>query len=1215
LLPNQGTEGEAEWKEPLFPWSAVVCLCYALFAATAQATVISCYGMGPRWETINEEEIWHAKVAILLVFSAFITEMCFLASSATNASYLGFNMVQSLQLHRLGDSFLTLGEYATKVLAGIYMWVADGGVAHTDMLAWGGPRPVYLGRFWQWAIAVPILVLISNRSFISRNVTPAEFAIRNGPAVVASFFFVWCAWVMEVTLNVTVRYSMVVLAIGGAVIVSTDQLNLAFAHRKEDLFGWKMTMLIYQIASFAFYASLFLMGRFGLYESLTEQSMYAYCDASVKVFQGAILAMIRNRQDLTVMRKWWIAALAASKDLDNLIQQARVPVLNLDVEGRILDWNSNLEKLTGLKLDDVQGKLLVEVADPTCRVSVTDCMNHVSKNARAGDTKGGDTSVIACSTVAGNFVELTIGVTDELKEKGPCKRQMAMTLVPKSLSDGTLAGFVAIGQDLSDIAELKIIQERKSALMAMLSHEIRSPLHGMMGLTGAMLESEAGKAMERQLGMVKGCAARLLDLVTNIMDLAQHEKRKRDGKPTPRPTTPVNFSAIANEVATMTDMAVDKMNKPLVRPSVRLINNLAGMQVPLILGDQQKCTQLVYNLVTNACKFTEKGTVSINANYYKDKQLLEIDVTDTGMGISKEGQKKIFGAFEQEPNAESRSFQGIGLGLAVCTEIVELHRGQLRVESELGKGSSFIASFPCDGSLGLGEVFDARATPADDDPKPTGEEGEAVENAEPMASATEVPQSAAINAVPLVLSVDDDEVNQEVVRGALSGLCDIYCAMDGNQAVKYLEERRQQNLPLPDTVLLDIQMPGMDGFEVCEEIRQRFEAQHSKMPIIMISAKAPVDQTAIQSFTTGTTDFVPKPFNTEVLRKKVQVVLKAKRDFDLGASTSVVAKEAYARLKEMQTRVEEEQSKTEIQEKACQKDAEMTKELEEKLSAAEKEALEVQKEHEAMQAKLEELEKLHRQEIKQQEEEAAARAAKAAKTADDAVKEKASREAALKAEQEHMQAAIAQREEAEKKAKELADKVQTLQEKLAEQERIAAAAPPRCSPCTAAIGSLPVDAIKAATAAAVTAACAEGEESEAQQAMELQHQLIGALLRQTIGASAIVRALRSRIDILNALARGCFDLLRLPLMAFPLENEPTFTDPAMQEGQFKAHLEGFDIVAQILTSQFALMDQVSSAPKDLAGLAQLEDTAGAELVNFGGEGVADFSPSAMYIGA
>lgn len=115
------------------------------------------------------------------------------------------------------------------------------------------------------------------------------------------------------------------LSLSGAVIVTSDQINLAYRHRKDDLFGWKSTMLIYQITSFVFYACLFMSGRFGLISSFTEQVAYAYCDSSVKVFQGAILAMIRNRQDLDIMRTWWVAALAVGRDMDNLIQKASEP--------------------------------------------------------------------------------------------------------------------------------------------------------------------------------------------------------------------------------------------------------------------------------------------------------------------------------------------------------------------------------------------------------------------------------------------------------------------------------------------------------------------------------------------------------------------------------------------------------------------------------------------------------------------------------------------------------------------------------------------------------------------------------------------------------------------------------------------------------------------------------------------------------------------------
>lgn len=337
---------KAEWTEPLCPWTSVACLVYSAIALIAEACALLMVEIGPRWENPCPKEVWHSKVAILLVFSAFITEMCFMASSATNAMFLGFNLKESLQLHRFGDSLLTLTEYAMKIVPALYMGLSNGGVIHTDTLAWGGPRPVYHARFWQWALSVPVLILISNRSFF-RTCTFREMATRCTPCVIAAFSFCWAAWVMEVTTSPTVRWIFLVLSLSGAVTVSTDQLYLAYTHRHDELFGWKMAMLIYQLVSFAFYASLFLSGRFGLYSSLTEQTCYAYCDATVKLFQGAILAMIRNRQDLDMMRSWWVAALAAGRDLDNVIQLARIPILSVDLKGRIVEWNNNLVKLTG----------------------------------------------------------------------------------------------------------------------------------------------------------------------------------------------------------------------------------------------------------------------------------------------------------------------------------------------------------------------------------------------------------------------------------------------------------------------------------------------------------------------------------------------------------------------------------------------------------------------------------------------------------------------------------------------------------------------------------------------------------------------------------------------------------------------------------------------------------------------------------------------------
>lgn len=157
---------------------------------------------------------------------------------------------------------------------------------------------------------------------------------------------------------------------------------------------------------------------------------------------------------------------------------------------------------------------------------------------------------------------------------------------------------------------------------------------------------------------------------------------------------PIDIPSIIDEVCTLVTNATDKGNRPLLNPLVKFENNISSAPLPIIEGNAYKITQVFYNIITNSCKFCSHGTISIDASINSSKDRLEVSVTDTGVGINPENVKRIFEPFEQESNSSIRSFGGIGLGLAISKQVVELHGGEVFVKSTPKKGSTFTVSLP-----------------------------------------------------------------------------------------------------------------------------------------------------------------------------------------------------------------------------------------------------------------------------------------------------------------------------------------------------------------------------------------------------------------------------------------------------------------------------------------------------------------------------------------
>jgi two-component system sensor histidine kinase ChiS len=396
----------------------------------------------------------------------------------------------------------------------------------------------------------------------------------------------------------------------------------------------------------------------------------------------------------------------------------------------------------------------------------------------------------------------------------------------------------------------------KDEFLANTSHELRTPLHGIIGMAEA-LRSEAGQRVSRQdredLAVIISSARRLSHLINDILDYSRLSHAD------------IRLRKTAVDMRVMADTVL-KVARPLAggKP-VRLVNDI-GADTPPVWGDENRLQQVLYNLVGNAVKFTEKGEVRISASPEEGRVLFT--VSDTGIGIAPENRDAIFEAFEQADGSITRRFGGTGLGLAITRRLVALHGGAIRVESQPGRGASFSFSIPTRPSRDaapLPENDTVLKTPFLAEPAPgtVPEEdagsGKAPDTDEPLAGAK-------------ILAIDDDPVNLRAISRHLTarGLA-VTTADSGGRGLQIAE-----NGPLPDLVLLDIMMPKMSGHEVLQTLRKNHG--FSELPVIVLTAKNPVTDLVL-GFQSGANDYLIKPFLFEELMARIRFQLEIKRAY------------------------------------------------------------------------------------------------------------------------------------------------------------------------------------------------------------------------------------------------------------------------------------------------------------------------------------------------
>ncbi len=384
-------------------------------------------------------------------------------------------------------------------------------------------------------------------------------------------------------------------------------------------------------------------------------------------------------------------------------------------------------------------------------------------------------------------------------------------------------------------AKLKELDNLKTKFFSNITHEFRTPLTLIQGPANELLEKTNDPEAKKLLTMIKNNSARLLTLINQLLDLARLDAHE----------VKINLKAVRLDVLLKTTISqfTSLASSRLIHFEWRI-----PTEAHTVLMDEEKVETILINLISNALKFTPaRGIVLVSATYIN--QTLEVEVKDNGRGIPSEKLAHIFDRFYQVEATDSSHSEGTGIGLALVKEYVELMKGTIQIESQVGTGTSIKIAL---------NLVDAPETITHASDTPIEHESQLEEQL-----------TAADDGLPLLLIVEDNEDIRSFIKTCLGNLYRYSEARHGREGLDKAQHE------IPDIIISDLMMPEMDGLELCREIKKDVRTNH--IPFIMLTAKA-ADENKMEGLQTGADDYLIKPFNKAELALKVHnlVLLREK---------------------------------------------------------------------------------------------------------------------------------------------------------------------------------------------------------------------------------------------------------------------------------------------------------------------------------------------------